>query len=589
MAPVKQQGNTTSNLNGCLLLQVLPTEIHVHILTFLRAYDLSAVQLSCKYFHDHTLTETIVKHFAEHVYPEELTNGYDTPMVHPDSETKMSYQHLRNMEMLVVARVLSRPEPVTGFYVSKSWCRTALKWLELQQEELQREAQQHNSTSNHHHSKKKKKMSKKQQRIRNRRLSDAHPPWPNVNSELLCPHSNLKGENNSKSARARRKLLDKQAWKVLKKIYPESTALDSANGECLQCALEQETDRKADLDRLEAQKAERRQPLSCPIVRGIYTRSRGVPINCLKPTTATTDSSSPAMAGATLLSPITCPLVPGLYHAIPRAWLHQWRRYLKQGGEKPPCAPDSTALLCHAHRLPLIPPHLEAYLYGETSNLLSTTSATSTTSPVAVAASPSTPSRAGTETGLTNAVGRPIGTMASITSTPNSNTPTMDRAMVDSLRAAGMSPADVASQRMAMMTLERQNSNNVMQQQTQEQLVLTNNEQLDRENGVVVEIITEEEYEALSKWWPKIHSSFVVRFAVSEETTRSISTFDSFSSASIAWSTPPCRECDASSRSQCCDLHVRNRARSKMGGSNAKKKSSGTKKKGHTVPAKLEY
>jgi len=427
-------------------------------------------------------------------------------------------------------------------------------------------------------------LSKKQQRIRNRRLSDAHPPWPNVNSELLCPHSNLKEENNSKSARARRKLLDKQAWKVLKKLYPDSTALASGNGECIQCALERQTDRKMELDQLEAEKAERRLPLNCPIVRRIYTRSRGVPAHCVKPTGYST-STPPVIAGVAQRP--TCPLIPGLYHALPRSWLHQWRRYLKHGGEKPPCAPDATALLCPAHRLPLIPPHLESYLYGETSNLLSTTVATTAvSSAVAAPMTPATP----TSAGITNAAGRPVGTMASIATSPN--TPTMDRSMVESLRAAGMSPADVASQRMAMMTLERQNSNNAMQTPQQEsQPALSNNEQLDRENGVVVEIITEEEYEALSKWWPKIHSSFVARFAVLEEATTAtdISLDCSSLSSSITWSTSPCRECDASSRSQCCDLHVRNRARSKMGGLSAKKKSSGTKKRAHNVPAKLEY
>ena len=51
-----------------------------------------------------------------------------------------TYEMLRNMEMLVVARVLSRPEPPiherdSCFYVSKSWCRAALSWLEVQEEE----------------------------------------------------------------------------------------------------------------------------------------------------------------------------------------------------------------------------------------------------------------------------------------------------------------------------------------------------------------------------------------------------------------------------------------------------------------------
>ena len=54
--------------------------------------------------------------------------------------------------MLVVARVLSRPEPPiherdSCFYVSKSWCRAALSWLEVQEEERKEreERRRHNA------------------------------------------------------------------------------------------------------------------------------------------------------------------------------------------------------------------------------------------------------------------------------------------------------------------------------------------------------------------------------------------------------------------------------------------------------------
>ena len=65
----------------------------------------------------------------------------------PTTEKVYTYEMLRNMEMLVVARVLSRPEPPvherdTCFYVSKSWCRAALRWLEVQEEEWKESAEQ---------------------------------------------------------------------------------------------------------------------------------------------------------------------------------------------------------------------------------------------------------------------------------------------------------------------------------------------------------------------------------------------------------------------------------------------------------------
>lgn len=67
----------------------------------------------------------------------------------------------------------------------------------------------------------------------------------------------------------------------------------------------------------------------------------------------------------------------------------------------------------------------------------------------------------------------------------------------------------------------------------------TINEQLDRENYRVVEILTDEEFTALEKWWPDISVNYALRFAVAK---------DGSGRRNIIWSTPPCRECDASGK-----------------------------------------
>ena len=142
--------------------------------------------------------------------------------VAPTAEKVYTYEMLRNMEMLVVARVLSRPEPPirereTCFYVSKSWCRAALRWLEVQEverkdrEERRRAAEDaklaaaalaasdaeasatpkkgkgkhYNSRKHHPGSSGKKKLSKKEQRQRDRKMSDAMPPWTNINNDIV--------------------------------------------------------------------------------------------------------------------------------------------------------------------------------------------------------------------------------------------------------------------------------------------------------------------------------------------------------------------------------------------------------------------
>jgi hypothetical protein len=130
-------------------------------------------------------------------------------------EKVYTYEMLRNMEMLVVARVLSRPEPPIHersncFYVSKSWCRTALRWLEVQEEERKEREERRRAAHeaklaaaaaigtpkgggkggkyNKHQqygSSGKKKMSRKEQKERERRMSDSMPPWSNINVDIV--------------------------------------------------------------------------------------------------------------------------------------------------------------------------------------------------------------------------------------------------------------------------------------------------------------------------------------------------------------------------------------------------------------------
>jgi hypothetical protein len=142
--------------------------------------------------------------------------------------------------------------------------------------------------------------------------------------------------------------------------------------------------------------------------------------------------------------------------------------------------------------------------------------------------------------------------------------------MIQALRAAGLSPGEVASQRMAMVNLERRNAifNMEQQQQQQPSTAALLNHQLDRENSVVVEIVTHDELVALLKCFcpATVHSNLTFGFTVS-------------SSGTISWSIPPCRDCDPSHHYCRSDLHVKNRARAWVKKSCEKKR----------APASLEY
>jgi hypothetical protein len=117
-----------------LLLASLPTEIHVNILTYLRAHDLASVQQTCRLWSQADLVHCTVAHTATRVYPAALTRGFDQQPVrnrrrtaHPsrlghNRDGWYTYEHLRNMELLVIARVLAQPEPAEGVCVCVCVC-----------------------------------------------------------------------------------------------------------------------------------------------------------------------------------------------------------------------------------------------------------------------------------------------------------------------------------------------------------------------------------------------------------------------------------------------------------------------------------
>lgn len=473
----------SSNVPSSLTLKAIPREVQLNLLSYLRAYDLSAVQQTCRFYNDADLIHSIVIYAAEQVYNPEFSEDIVKRGKGDSKSLKYSLEHLRNIELTVVARVLSLPEPKQGFYVSKAWIKKTLLWLEA---------------INEPH--KKKKLNKKQQRQRARRLSDVSPPWPNVNSDLLCCHENLQ-RCGVKAARSRRRLMDKQAWKVLKKLYPDSTQLESVSGECLQCLMESETARKNEQDRLEKEKMQRKQPLANPLVRRFYTRTRGVPTECI---VEGSESTSAAIEKR-------CPLKSGAYVLIPRAWCHQWRRYIKTGEGSMPLPPDSSALLCNAHKYALLPPHLEAFLNGETPQLLSTTRVSSPDN-TQLCTSPGTPG-------------------SSLTNIPVGLSPTLDSDTMNALMAAGLSESEMASQRMAMLQLQQGSQQQSPATPSRDSASL--NDLLDRENHVVVELVTQDEWAALQEavGWPKQLSQFGIRVTVRDE-------------LSFHLSTHPCRECD---------------------------------------------
>ncbi|MGK3747548.1 MAG: hypothetical protein ACI8RD_010598 [Bacillariaceae sp.] len=433
---------TTSKVTTTLLLTQLPNEVQIHILSYLRSYDLGPVQRVCRFYNNIDRIHDLVTFLVHHVYGTEFCEGaievedkeVDTDdsiggvhnsvssnnkkklkknissskknnhrSKHPKSndnnntdsnaanvavvkdddvvevpspssssstnttsttqQCRYTLTHLRSIELAVVARVLSLPEPKTGFYVSKSWIKKTLLWLELEQQKDNAEVNKKAAANNN------KKLSKKQQRQKDRRLSDVTPPSTNVNSDIVCEHQNLQ-RSGAKAARSHRRLMDKKSWKVLRKLYPDSIQLESTHGECLQCLMEAETYQKNESDKLERDKLLRKQPLSNPHVRRFYTRTRGIPYHCLVENKdggneeEEQDQKPKSIIPSSSVDIERCPLTSGTYVILPRSWCHQWRRYMKTGDGCKPLPPDSSSLLCDAHKLALLPVSFLPFFLG---------------------------------------------------------------------------------------------------------------------------------------------------------------------------------------------------------------------------------
>lgn len=261
----------------------------------------------------------------------------------------------------------------------------------------------------------------------------------------------------------------------------------------MQCRLEAVQSQKAKADAEESAKQRRMEPLQDPIIRRFYTRTRGVPDHCLR-------DSDRAMMGE-------CPLIDGIYFVLPRSWCHGWRRFMKtgEGGKSDVTyeAPDSARVLCDLHRMALLPPHLKDYLYGKSSHLLeSSTQRQASTAAAAFAQMPDSALPA---------------------------LPAIAEESIQAMRSLGLNEDEIARQLAAMRSIEAQ------RRRMQEAIAVdtasspSRNEMLDRENYIVVEILSRDEFLRLEK-----SGTFGLQFRVA--------------SGQVHFDTPICRSCDTSGR-----------------------------------------
>jgi hypothetical protein len=339
--------------------------------------------------------------------------------------------------------------------------------------------------------------------------------------------------------------MDKHAWKVLRRLYPESVPLTcrslrpGGSGDimdsdaCLQCSAECESEKRSQEQYKLQLEQERKKPLADPLIRAFYVRaSRGVPHDRVVRCAAPTHDSKPSATNMV-------PLLPGVYHVIPRTWCQRWRKYMKSGGVDKHTAclpPDATDMLCDVHKLPVLPPHLEQYLRGESPGGAFFPSS---------AASASQPEREDSAHSVRGFVpGEATASPGGVLSPARANNHIRDgdamgitAALLAVAAADGIPAINVAreleAQRNAMAQIGV--SSPTAGAARAPSFMAT----AERECQTLVEIVTDEEFSALEQeFWPLMEGTcFTLRFDVATAAA-------SNKQSTVEWFYTPCRECE---------------------------------------------
>jgi len=361
----------------------LSEELVILCLTYLRATDLVNVRETNKALFSQHRVSTVIQRIMQS-YP--LLLSTTSPFKKQLSLTNSLYRpdSLFVFEVTSIMSALSSPQPLPGkgYWISTSWLSNAKKYFEaLTLPELDA-AQKKNKIS---------PQKRRQAKIRQRRGSDSLPPWPAMNADLVCCHGQLA---LAKVPKSRRRAIDGRAWFLLRRYYAQGPQFKcSVALECSCCLNDEEEARATAAEQREVAILTRRGDFLTPSLTALATRKSGVPGHCLITANLVAisgsdggDNNNSSSDDEVIMIPMTLqqqllgvpqsdslvqPLVAGLYNLVPRDWLRQWRRYVKDPTLAVLPALDCTRLLCHAHGLLLVPPHVKEYLLGLRRSLLS--------------------------------------------------------------------------------------------------------------------------------------------------------------------------------------------------------------------------
>lgn len=180
--------------------------------------------------------------------------------------------YVREIKSIISA--LSSPQPLSGkmYWVSTSWMANAKKYYEaLPLPEVGASDGRRGKASH-----------KRSAKIRVRRGSDALPPWPQINGDLVCPHGRL---SLAKTPKGKRRLLSAAAWRLLRKFYPSGPAYPAGAGsggtvECPLCARQTDAAKQVQVEQRERELTRRAERIPADL-QSLLSRKSGVPTGLL--------------------------------------------------------------------------------------------------------------------------------------------------------------------------------------------------------------------------------------------------------------------------------------------------------------------
>eukprot|EP00752_Nemacystus_decipiens_P008123 g7263.t1 len=338
----------------------LPEVVLQSLFAWLRSSDLSALCASSTAASSPEATavlETAVASMVKHRY------GRANPTLREDDAGwRRNLDTLRHAELSHLSSLVRGPQrPGKGYYLSKAWAGNLRRYVEAQARRRRSPSFALGSNSSVNGTPAGSGGKEKRSRGRERAESNLMPPWQDVNADIMCPHQGL--AHSSQGTRGKRQVVDKRVWRELTAFFPAAVPFRVESPECLECRGESANERKAE----EAVRREREQEIALPALKALYGRKTGVP-----PASLAMPWGSPGAgaAGDSSLMSSPCPLLPGIYHLLPRYWLNTWRAYVRDPRAPSPRTLDTAILLCEGHGLLLTPPHVEDFLSGERRALL---------------------------------------------------------------------------------------------------------------------------------------------------------------------------------------------------------------------------